>query len=466
MTAATPRRYRKGLVVGKFSPLHRGHELVIGQALAQCETVMVLGYSLPELAGCGRARREAWVGARFPGVHNLQIDDAWVRARCSRLRVDHCPMPANDAADAVHQRWLVWLLDQVLHWRADAMFGSEPYLQATTARMADAWGHAVAAICVDPARSAWPISARAIRADIHAQRHWLAPQVYRDFVPRIALLGGESTGKTTLAQTLAERWHSVWVPEYGRERWELSAGKLTLADLLDIARVQIEREDTLHLQATPALPCDTSPLTTLGYAGWMFGARPPALQALAQRRYDWPCCASQTSPSSKTEHGRAASSSSDSSAGTRPRWLPAANAGCGSAAAFSSGSNRWSGHCAAARRRAGRAATGAVSQAHRDRQRQSQGAADRGRHLRPVSAADPRARSTDPGVCPPGSIRTDSGPESTSHRAQLHRARRAQPALLHRGIQPHVPPRGHCRGCQSSTVYLTGKLTKRTPRWL
>ena len=37
---------------------------------------------------------------------------------------------------------------------------------------------------------------------------------------RLALLGGESSGKTTLAIALAERLHVAWVPEYGRQRWE------------------------------------------------------------------------------------------------------------------------------------------------------------------------------------------------------------------------------------------------------
>lgn len=36
------KRFRCGLVVGKFSPLHRGHELLIRRALAACEHVVVL----------------------------------------------------------------------------------------------------------------------------------------------------------------------------------------------------------------------------------------------------------------------------------------------------------------------------------------------------------------------------------------------------------------------------------------
>lgn len=50
MTAPAP-RHRLGLVAGKFSPLHRGHEHLITQALAACEQVAVVGYSQPAFAG-------------------------------------------------------------------------------------------------------------------------------------------------------------------------------------------------------------------------------------------------------------------------------------------------------------------------------------------------------------------------------------------------------------------------------
>lgn len=285
MTAPAP-RHRLGLVVGKFSPLHRGHEHLIAQALAACEQVVVLGYSQPEFAGCGRARREAWVARRFPQVINLQIDDATVRARCEERGLAWRPLPPNTAPDAVHQDWLAWLLDGPLDLRPDAMFASEPYVHATCERLGRQWGRVVTPVCVDPDRRQHPVSATQIRQDPHAHREHLHPDVYRDFVQRVALLGGESSGKTTLTQALAEAFHTAWVPEYGRERWLERNGQLTLDDLLDIARIQVEREEALLAQAHALLFCDTSPLTTLGYAGWMFDARPEALITLAQRRYD------------------------------------------------------------------------------------------------------------------------------------------------------------------------------------
>jgi NadR type nicotinamide-nucleotide adenylyltransferase len=125
-----------------------------------------------------------------------------------------------------------------------------------------------------------------VRADPLAYRAALSPHVYAGFVKRVCVLGGESSGKTTLARALAERLRTVWVPEYGRELWEQRGGLLRIEDLLRIAEVQIGRESRLAEEADRWLICDTSPLTTLFYSLELFGAAVPELVALAQRRYD------------------------------------------------------------------------------------------------------------------------------------------------------------------------------------
>lgn len=113
-------------------------------------------------------------------------------------------------------------------------------------------------------------------------------------VRRLALLGGESTGKTTLARALAEALHTAWVPEYGRQRWEELRQTLSVAELLAVARRQVvwEEEAAARLRAqgggaAPAwLICDTTPLTTLQYCLHDHGVAPAELQALALRHYD------------------------------------------------------------------------------------------------------------------------------------------------------------------------------------
>lgn len=103
---------------------------------------------------------------------------------------------------------------------------------------------------------------------------------------RLCLLGGESAGKTTLAQALAAELGSVWVAEYGRERWLEIGGTFSLDELLHVGQEQVAREEAALPQARGWLVCDTSPLTTLVYALLDHGQAPEALHTLARRAYD------------------------------------------------------------------------------------------------------------------------------------------------------------------------------------
>jgi len=103
---------------------------------------------------------------------------------------------------------------------------------------------------------------------------------------RLALLGGESSGKTTLARALAQSLGTTWVPEYGRQRWEELRITLSVDELVAVARRQIVLEDEAQLRANRWLVCDTTPLTTLQYCLHDHHHAPPALRTLAHRHYD------------------------------------------------------------------------------------------------------------------------------------------------------------------------------------
>ncbi len=105
-------------------------------------------------------------------------------------------------------------------------------------------------------------------------------------VQRLALLGGESSGKTTLARALAQALNTVWVPEYGRHRWDELRQTLSTEELVQVARVQVQWEVEHALQAREWMICDTTPLTTLQYCLHDHADAPPELRQLARRPYD------------------------------------------------------------------------------------------------------------------------------------------------------------------------------------
>lgn len=104
---------------------------------------------------------------------------------------------------------------------------------------------------------------------------------------RIAILGAESTGKSTLAATLAARYGTVWVPEYLREFVDTAQRVPFEHDQLAIARTQRAREDVLAPRARRFLFCDTTPLMTAVYSMIYWGRVDADLAALAAH-HDYP----------------------------------------------------------------------------------------------------------------------------------------------------------------------------------
>ena len=111
---------------------------------------------------------------------------------------------------------------------------------------------------------------------------------------RMVLTGPECTGKTTLAQAIAERLRAPWVPEASRAYAETRHGVLTAADVEPIARAT---RDALHRAAAdqpPVLVADTDLVSTLVYARAYYGACPAWIEQSA--RTSWPICTCSAHP--------------------------------------------------------------------------------------------------------------------------------------------------------------------------
>lgn len=113
---------------------------------------------------------------------------------------------------------------------------------------------------------------------------------------RIAILGAEATGKSTLAAELAAHYHTLWVPEYLREFVETTQRPPVAAEQLLIATTQLRREAESAkrvlenaaqgmgqgmVQTSSLLFCDTTPLMTAIYSEHYFVEADSALARLA-----------------------------------------------------------------------------------------------------------------------------------------------------------------------------------------
>ncbi len=108
-------------------------------------------------------------------------------------------------------------------------------------------------------------------------------------VKRVCLLGAESTGKSTLAGALAERFETVWNPEYGRAYTQVgrpSGAPWTSWEFTHIARIHCWYEDFLATLAHRVLFSDTDAYTTAVFHEVYLGTPATGFEELVDRRYD------------------------------------------------------------------------------------------------------------------------------------------------------------------------------------
>ncbi|MEY2665535.1 MAG: hypothetical protein RLZZ480_640 [Candidatus Parcubacteria bacterium] len=232
--------FKKGLVVGKFYPPHRGHKHLIDTAIASCESVTIIICYKPTESISGELR-ESWLRIIHPTATVIAIEDTVL-----------------DDDDS--EGWAAYT-KEILGYTPDAVFTSENYGDPYAAFMG------CAHVLVDKERTTVPVSGTLVRGNPLARLEFLEPCVRAYFVKRVCVLGAESTGTTTLARALAEHYQTVWVPEYGRY---YSEGKLPLGpnalwrsdEFVAIATAQTQFEDSLAESANKVLISDTDAFAT------------------------------------------------------------------------------------------------------------------------------------------------------------------------------------------------------------
>jgi HTH-type transcriptional regulator, transcriptional repressor of NAD biosynthesis genes len=231
-----------GFIVGKFYPPHLGHKYLIDAARPQVDRMIVMIVHHQSQTIPGELRKE-WLEEIHPDCEIHLVPD--------ELEDDS-------------RQWAEFTVNYLMR-SPDVVFSSEDY-GPEYARLMGALH-----VMIDQPRQTVPISGTIIRSEPLENLHLLAPCVRAYFVKRVVLIGAESTGKTMLAEQLAEYYSTRWVPEYGREHWErkIKGSPLdgpgvswTRDEFAHIACEQHRRENELARAANRVLICDTNAFTT------------------------------------------------------------------------------------------------------------------------------------------------------------------------------------------------------------
>lgn len=107
-------------------------------------------------------------------------------------------------------------------------------------------------------------------------------------IKKIAIVGPESTGKSTISQLLAKHYKVSWVPEYARYYCENLEAPYTLQDEINMYYGQLSLEDAiLAITENDYIICDTTFVTVKIWSDEMLGETPQiVLDALPKRPYD------------------------------------------------------------------------------------------------------------------------------------------------------------------------------------
>ncbi len=234
----------RGLVIGKFMPVHAGHIALIEFARKQCDQLIV-SMSYTRADPIDPQQRFAWIKEIFKNDPNIipeiSVDD-----------FDDESLPLNERtkiwADFLKRRFP----------KIDLIFSSEEYGDYLARHLGAT--HKL----YDLKRERISISATKIREQPFQFWSFIPELVRPYFIKVICFYGPESTGKSTMAKHIAEIYNTEFVPEVAREM--ISSNEFNLEDIIRIGKAQTQRIEDKLKTANKILFCDTDLITTQIYS--------------------------------------------------------------------------------------------------------------------------------------------------------------------------------------------------------
>jgi HTH-type transcriptional repressor of NAD biosynthesis genes len=263
-----------GITIGKFMPLHKGHELMIsfGSAMMDDLVVMVSGKETDVIP---LTTRYEWV---LDFVSTNKLGNVVVQKH-----VDKSPTPIN-----IDENGTVLDVDFQLYW-ANEFHKIEP--DATHIVSSDLYGKVVAKrmglqwLPVDPNREMFNISGTAIREDSNSNFNYISKSAQPYYTKRIAIIGPESSGKTTMSKQLSLELGTSWVTEYGRTLSEAKQNDLSEQDFEDIVfGQQVLMDHMIKNDPWPIMITDTEAYVTYLYSAVYLGTPMESIREFARKQ--------------------------------------------------------------------------------------------------------------------------------------------------------------------------------------
>ncbi len=242
----------KGFVFGKFLPFHKGHQAMISFALTKCDVLSVLVCcSDKESIPC--ETRQSWILKTFPGLTALQV-------RTFNYKESELPSTSESSLE-VSKSWSE--IFKQLFPDYDLVITSEEYGNYVASFMG------IEHVPFDPDKKLFPVSATDIRRDPFTNWQFLPDSVKPYFSIKVAILGTESTGKTTLTEKLSKHFNCSSVHEAGRDLIPDSKA-FEYDDLYLVASEHAKRIEKATQGNCPLVIMDTDIHITKSYASFIF----------------------------------------------------------------------------------------------------------------------------------------------------------------------------------------------------
>lgn len=235
--------HKQGFLLGKFFPYHVGHKMLIISALEHCEQLTVLVCSLPMESIDGSFRYNA-VKEDFKDYPNVTV----------KYYSDIIPQePSEDVFF-----WKKWIpVINSMCPNIDIVFASEDYAK----NIAENLGSNVAYKIIDKYRENVNISGTEVRKNPMSNYNYIAPTMRWYFNKKIAIMGCESAGKSTMTEKLANFYRTSFAPEYGRTHCETHP-ILNESDFIEIVEKQNILIGEANKNAYKLMFTDTEAITT------------------------------------------------------------------------------------------------------------------------------------------------------------------------------------------------------------